>query len=149
MLNSVVNSFRSQENQNLEFQIFKFHDVIKCLSIKKKYILLNKLGSKHSLLMKFGQFMLYSKSKNFIKKFTKTGRKTSSRPFCICKELSTTSDRRLNFWSNLIILVCNSKAIEISSNQHTDLLRFLFTKDYLKIKKDLELVSRPHFHRIA
>ena len=27
-------SFCSQENQILEFQIFKFHDVIKCLSIK-------------------------------------------------------------------------------------------------------------------
>ena len=27
-------SFRSRENQILEFYIFKFHDVIKCLSIK-------------------------------------------------------------------------------------------------------------------
>ena len=27
-------SFRSQENQILKFQIFKFHDVTKCLSIK-------------------------------------------------------------------------------------------------------------------
>ena len=29
------NSFRSRENQILEFKIFKFHDVIKCLSIKQ------------------------------------------------------------------------------------------------------------------
>ena len=29
-------SFHSQENQILEFQIFKFHDVIKCLSIKQE-----------------------------------------------------------------------------------------------------------------
>ena len=41
--------------------------------------------------------------------------------------------------------MCNSKAIEIYPNQHADLLRFLFTKDYLKIKKGLELVSRLHF----
>ena len=29
-------SFHSQENQILEFYIFKFHDVIKCLSIKQE-----------------------------------------------------------------------------------------------------------------
>ena len=29
-------SFRSQENQILEFYILKFHDVIKCLSIKQE-----------------------------------------------------------------------------------------------------------------
>ena len=29
-------SFRSRENQILEFYIFKFHDVIKCLSIKEE-----------------------------------------------------------------------------------------------------------------
>ena len=28
---------------------------------------------------------------------------------------------------------------------HTDFLGFLFTEDYLKIKKGLELVSRPRF----
>ena len=53
---------------------------------------LNNLGSKHSLLMKFGQFMSYDKRKNFIKKFFQNcGLKTSSRFFCVCKELSTTS----------------------------------------------------------
>ena len=31
------------------------------------------------------------------------------------------------------------------SKQHTDLPRFLFTEDPLKIKKGLELVYRPHF----
>ena len=36
-----------------------------------KYISLNNLGSKHILLMKFGQFMSYYKRKNFIKKFYK------------------------------------------------------------------------------
>ena len=29
-------SFRSQENQILEFQVFNFHDVIKCVSIKEE-----------------------------------------------------------------------------------------------------------------
>ena len=35
--------------------------------------------------------------------------------------------------------------IKIFPNQDTELLRFLFTKDYLKTEKGLELVSRPHF----
>ena len=39
----------------------------------------------------------------------------------------------------------NSKAIEISPNQHPGLHRFLFKEYSLKIKKDLELGSRPHF----
>ena len=58
-------SFLSQENRILEIYSFKFHDVIKCLSTKQKYILLNNLGSKHRLLMKFGQFMSYSKINHF------------------------------------------------------------------------------------
>ena len=53
---------------------------------------LNNLGSKQSLLMKFGQFTSYSKRNNFIKKFSKNcGLKTSSRPFRVSKESSTTS----------------------------------------------------------
>ena len=64
-------------------------------SYNKKHILLNNLGSEHSLLMKFGQFMLYFKRNNFIKNFYKNcGLKTSSRPFCGCKELSKTSLRK-------------------------------------------------------
>ena len=38
-----------------------------------------------------------------------------------------------------------AKTIKICPNQYTDPLRFLFTGDSLKIKNDLELVSRPHF----
>ena len=46
----------------------------------------------YSLLMKFGQYMSYYKRKNFIKNFYKNcDLKTSSRPFYVCKELSTTS----------------------------------------------------------
>ena len=83
-------SFSSESNFSiLNFQISR---VIKCLSINKKYILLNNLGSKHGLLMKFGLFISYSKRNNFNKKFYKRyGLKTSSRPFRVCKELTTTS----------------------------------------------------------
>ena len=47
--------FRSRGNQILEFYIFKFHDVIKCLSIKQKICFtesLSNLGSIYRLLMK-------------------------------------------------------------------------------------------------
>ena len=52
-------------------------------------ILLNNLGTKCSLVMKFGQFMQYDKVLFIIKKFyEKCGLKTSSRPFLIFKEPS-------------------------------------------------------------
>ena len=96
-------SFRSLGNQILEFSIFKFHDAIKFLSINKD-ISLNNLESKYILLMKFDQFTSYYK-RIFIKKFYKNcDLKTSSRPFCVCKELSTTSIGKWNFWSKLLIL---------------------------------------------
>ena len=96
--------------------------------------------------MKFGQFMSHYIRKNFITKFCKNcGLKTSSRSFCVCKELSTASIGNEIFEVNYLYQICNSKAIEICSNQHADLLRSLFTEDSLKIKKGLELVSRPHF----
>ena len=63
------------------------------------------MRSKHSLLMKFGQLRSYSKRNNLIKKFYKNSSlKTSSRPFCICKELSITSIVKWGFWSNLLTL---------------------------------------------
>ena len=37
-------SFRSRENQILKFYIFKFHDVIKCLSIKQEIHFTEQLG---------------------------------------------------------------------------------------------------------
>ena len=43
-------------------------------------------------VMKFGQFMSYYQRKDFIKKFNKNcDLKTISRPFCVCKELTTNS----------------------------------------------------------
>ena len=54
-----------------------------------KHILLNNLGSKRSLVMRFGQFMKYYKIYVFIKKFyEKYGLETSSRPFLIFTESS-------------------------------------------------------------
>ena len=35
------------------------------------------------------------------------------------------------------------KTVKISPNKHTDLPRFLFLEESLKIKKGLELASRP------
>ena len=63
-----------------------------------KYILQNNIGCKHGLLMKFGQFVLYPKRNNFIKDLhKKCGLKPSSRPFRVCKVLSTSSIGKLNF----------------------------------------------------
>ena len=48
--------------------------------------------------MKFAKFMSYYKRKKFIKKFYKNcDLKTISKPFCVCKELSTTSIGNENF----------------------------------------------------
>ena len=65
---------------------------------KTRNIILNNLGSKHSLLMKFGQLMSYCKSEKIIKNVCKNcDLKTSSRPFCVCKKLSTISIAKLHF----------------------------------------------------
>ena len=72
--------------------------------------------------MKFGQFILYSKRKNLIKKFYKNcGLKTKHNLYWEIKFLEEDT------------YICNSKAIKTSPNQHDDLLRFLFTEDSLKI----------------
>ena len=71
--------------------------------------------------------------------------KTSSRAFCVCKELGTTSMDNEIFEASSLYWRCNSKTIKICPNQYADLSRFLFTEDSLKAKKSLELVSRPHF----
>ena len=75
-------------NQLLTFQIFKFHDVIKCLSMKHEtFYWIN--WEVHSLVMKFYKFMSYHKTKFFIKKlYEKFGLKTNSRPFSIFKKSS-------------------------------------------------------------
>ena len=99
----------------------------------------------NTLIIKFGQFVSYYKKK-FIKRFYKNcDLKTSSRSFCVRKELSTTSIRKWNFWSKLLILDMYEENYQnLPKSAHTS-LRFLFTKDSLKLKKGLELVFRPHF----
>ena len=83
------------------------------------------MGSKCSLLMKFGQFMSHCKRKNSIKKFCKNGSlKTSSRPFCVCKELSTASIGKWNFLKQTIyiryIRAKLSKVFQISMMTSSD-----------------------------
>ena len=55
------------------------------------------MGSKHSLLMRFDQFMSYYKGTNFIEKVYKNcGSKISSRPFCVCKKI-----KHKFYWKNV------------------------------------------------
>ena len=80
-------SFRSRENQILEFEIFKFHDVIlpEHRTRNKFYGITREVNS---LLMEFDQFMSYHKRKRFIRKlYENCSLKTSPRPFYACKEL--------------------------------------------------------------
>ena len=98
--------------------------------------------------MKFGQCMSYEKRKKFIKKlYQNCGLKTSSRPICVCKEIKHNYYYKMRFLKQTAYngYVIAKLSIEICSNQHADLLRTVFTEDSLKIKKGLELVSRPYF----
>ena len=80
------NSFRSWDNQIKTFQIFKRYDVINTQAWNRKHILLNNLGNKHILVIKFSQFMQHYKRKILIKKFyKKCTLNTSSRSFLIKK----------------------------------------------------------------
>ena len=111
----------------------------------KKFILLNNLGSKHGQLMKFGQFISYYKRKNVVKKFLKNCHlKTSSRPFCVCKELTTNSIGKWNFSSKLLIVDMYKQNYQNLSQLAHRPPQILFTGNSLKIKKGLELASRPH-----
>ena len=70
--------------------MFKYHEVIKCLSINMKHILLNNLESIHSLVIRFGQFTLYYQRQIAIKKLCeKCGPESSSKLFLIFKESFT------------------------------------------------------------
>ena len=96
--------------------------------------------------MKVGQFMSYSKRNNFTKKFYKNCTlKPSLRPFGVCKELRQPLLENEIFEAIYLYMTCNGKAIEISSNQHAGLVRFLLTEDSLKFKKGLDLFSTLHF----
>ena len=77
--------------------------------------------------------------KKFYQKFLKNcDQKTSSRPFCVCKELKRNLYWKMKFLKEAAdIRLYISKTIKMCPNQYTDLLRFLFTGDSLKIKKGL------------
>ena len=96
----------------------------------KKFILLSNLWSKHSRLMKFGQFMSYYKSKKISKFFTKTAN----------WKLDPDTFKHSLYWK-----MKQATYIRYVWPRHADLLRLPFTEDPLKIEKGLEVVSRSHF----
>ena len=113
----------------IKFQNFRYSDFM--MSNFKKYILLNNFGSIHCVNVK----------EKFTKKLYKIcDLKTSPRPFYLCKELGPTSIGKLIFLRKLFTL-----DMEQRNYQLADLLRFLFTEDFLEIEKGLELFSRPDF----
>ena len=70
--------------------------------------------------MKFGQFISYYKTKNFIKKFCKNCYlKTSAKPFCVCKELiaELLLENEI-FEASYFFQICNSRTITIYRNQN-------------------------------
>ena len=89
----------------LNFQIFKCHNVIKCLSMKHEAHFTEWLGKQHSLVMKFGQFITSQDNFFIIKFYGKCGLETSSRPFFIFKESSVKRNpRRPVCWFGLILI---------------------------------------------
>ena len=92
-------SFRSWNNQILNFQIFKCDDVIKCLSIKHKTHFTELLGTETQLDNEIWPVYVALEDNFFIIKFYgRCGLETSSRPFLIFKELSV--KRNLLIWAN-------------------------------------------------
>ena len=87
-----------------------------------------------------------TKEKIFQKNCPKTATcKTSSRPFYVYNCFKHNHCWKMKLLKQAInityVLAKLSKFVQISTNA----LRFLLTEDSLKIKKDLELVSRPCF----
>ena len=66
-------------------------------------------------------------------------------PFVLAKDSAQLLLENEIFEVSYLYRIYNSKAFEIRSNQYADLLRIVFTEDSFKIKKGLELASRPHF----
>ena len=62
------------------------------------------LGRKHSLLMKFGQFMSYHERKKLLKNSKNLWPENLFHLFFIYKELNTNSIEKWNFWCKLLIL---------------------------------------------
>ena len=83
----------------------------------------------------------------YIRKFYKNfDLKTSPGSFCV-QRIRHNLCLKMKFLKQATY-ISTSKSTRISSNQHADFLRFLFTEHSLKTKKVLELVFRPHFSYI-
>ena len=121
-------SLRSQENKILHIQIWWCHHMTKHKTRNTFYWTTWEVIS---LLMKFGPFIWYFKRKLFKSFYKSWDLKNSSRPFWVCKAQPLLE----NEISETTYLIRNSKTIKICPKQPTDLLRFLFTEDSLKIKK--------------
>ena len=70
----------------------------------------------HNLLFNLWPIYVVLQKKKIIKKFGQhCYLKTSSRRFCVCKELGTTSTGKWNFWSKLLILDMSTQSYQILS----------------------------------
>ena len=82
----------------IRFKFFRYSNVMTSSDAQAwntKQNLLNNLGSKHSLIMKFGQYVHYYKIQFCIKKICeRCGLETSSRPFLIFKGFSVKRNLR-------------------------------------------------------
>ena len=109
----------------------------------KKCVLPNDLGSKHSLIMKFGQFMSCYKRRVYIEKCKKYVARKLVWGFLVFKLPlgNQIFETRWLYWIYI------SKTIKICQNQHIDFLRFFVTENSLEIKKGLKLVFRQYFYR--
>ena len=85
------------------FRILNFRMPWDTWAWNKKYILLNKFRSKHSLVIKFSKFMSNYKIKTFIKKFyKKCGLEFSSQTFLLIKIFSDSLYKRYPFYRGLL-----------------------------------------------
>ena len=79
------------------------------------------MGSKHSLLMKFDQFMSYYKKK-IVQKFYKILQVPG--PFVFTKNLAQPPLENEIFEASYLYSICISKTIKNCPNHQTDFLRF-------------------------
>ena len=76
-------TFETRKNKLFAFELL-------CPS-NKKYVSLNKLESKYNLFDEIWPVYVILENKTFLKRFyPKCGQETSSKPFCVLKEPSTT-----------------------------------------------------------
>ena len=78
-------------------------------------------------------FYHVTKEKKSKKFYESCDLKTSSRLFCVCKELSTTSISKWNFWSKLLIF--DKKQQNYQNLANAGLLRFFLQRTLRKLKR--------------